>query len=199
MRIDMTNPFNEGMTNLNNWRELYSSHEYPFKIVLNIFYRQYTMKSIWDNHINSSFSRFKNSETDFMQASQKLEMEYSNASNHFIIGNTLIDLMNKQHDVGGLNYKNNIPLVSKGQSGDNKAIEELEFTYLYYFLSNKATLLWAAFGRIGFSQIDAITQVTGTLIEYRKEIDYAGILSILGMLGASKTMNKMYSPLSNLH
>lgn len=111
MRIDMTNPFKEGMTNLNNWRNRYSKHEYPFKVVLNVFYRQYTMNSIWNSQINGSFSRFKNTESDLIQAFQKLESEYSNASHQFTIGNTLIDLMNQQQDVGGLNYKNNIPLI----------------------------------------------------------------------------------------
>lgn len=199
MRLDMTIPFKEGMTNLNIWRNRYSKHEYPFKVVLNIFYRQYTMNSIWESHINGSFIRFKNTESDLIQAFQKLESEYSDASHQFTIGNTLIDLMNQQQDVGGLNYKNNIPLISEAQSGDNKVIEELEFTYLYYLLCNKATLMWAAFGRKGFSQIDAIAQVTGAISEYNNTITYADILSILGQLGVSQSMNSMYSPLSNFH
>lgn len=199
MRIDLTNPFNEGMNNLRNWRNRYSKSEYPSKVVLNIFYRQYTMNSIWTSQIESSFSRFKNTETDVLQAFQKLELEYSNASGHFTIGNTLIDLMNKQQDVGGLNYKENIPIIARAQSGDNKAIEELEFTYLYYMLGNKATLMWAAFGRKGLSKIDAIAQVTGVVIEYSKPIEYADILSMLGQFGVSQSMNKMYSPIPNFH
>lgn len=157
------------------------------------------MNSIWESHINGSFIRFKNTESDLIQAFQKLESEYSDASHQFTIGNTLIDLMNQQQDVGGLNYKNNIPLISEAQSGDNKVIEELEFTYLYYLLCNKATLMWAAFGRKGFSQIDAIAQVTGAISEYNNTITYADILSILGQLGVSQSMNSMYSPLSNFH
>jgi len=195
----MTNPFNEGMNNLRNWRSRYTKNEYPSKVVLNIFYRQYTMNSIWESQIENSFNRFKNTETDVLVAFQKLEMEYSNASGHFTIGNTLLDLMNQQQDVGGLNYKNNIPIISRGQSGDNKAIEELEFTYLYYLLCNKATLMWAAFGRKGFAKVDAIAQVTGVVIEYDQPINYADILSVLGQLGVSESMNKIYSPLNNLH
>jgi hypothetical protein len=155
------------------------------------------MNSIWDSQINGSFSRFKNTESDLIQAFQKLESEYSNSSQQFTIGNTLIDLMNQQQDVGGINYKNNIPLISKAQGGDKKVIEELEFTYLYYLLCNKATLIWAAFGRIGYSQIDSIAQVTGAVTEYNKTITYADILSILGRLGVSQSLNSMYSPPSN--
>lgn len=199
MRIDLSNPFNEATNNLKNWRNRYSKHEYPFKVVLNIFYRQYTMNSIWENQIENSFSRFKNTETDVLAAFQKLEEEYSNASGQFTIGNTLIDLMNKQQDVGGLNYKTNIPIITRAQNGDNKAIEELEFTYVYYMLCNKATLMWAAFGRKGFSKIDAIAQVTGVVIEYSKPIGYADILSVLGRLGIAPLMQTMYSPMPNFH
>jgi hypothetical protein len=199
MRIDLTNPFNEGIANLNAWRSRYAKQEYPFKVVLNIFYRQYTMNSIWDTQLNSSFDKFKNTETDLFLGFQKLEVEYSNASRQFTVGNTLIDLMNQKQDVGGQNFKNYIPLINNGQHGDNKAIEELEFTYLYYLLNNKATLMWAAFGRKGFSKIDAIAQVTGVVIEYDQPIKYADILSILGRLGVSQSMNKMYSPLNNFH
>jgi hypothetical protein len=199
MRIDLSNSFNEGMSNLKNWRSRYSKNEYPSKIVLNIFYRQYTMNSIWESQIENSFNRFKNTEVDILEGFKKLETEYSNASGQFTVGSTLIDLMNQQKDIGGLNYKNNIPIIIRGQSGDNKAIEELEFTYLYYLLANKAALMWASFGRKGFTKIDAIAQVTGVIIEYNQPISYAGILDLLGQLGVSKSMNSFYTPLPNLY
>lgn len=199
MRVDLTNPYNDGMNNLVNWRNRYSKNEYPFKVVLNIFYRQYTMNSIWTSQINSSFDKFKNTEPEVLPAVRKLSVEYSNALQHFTIGNTLVDLMNKQQDVGGLNYKNNIPLISRAQHSDNKAMEEIEFTYLYYYLSNIATLIWAAFGRKGFSKIEAIAQVTGVVIEYGKPIEYSDILDVLGKLCISQMMNKIYSPLPNYY
>lgn len=196
MRIDLTNTFNEGMNNLNTWRNRYSKSEYPSKIVLNIFFRQYTMNSIWESQIDSSFSKFKNTETDTLIAFRQLELEYSHASRQFTIGNTLIDLMNQSKDVGGLNYKNIIPLINRGQNGDNKAIEELEFTYLHYLLRNKVTLMWAAYGRNGFSKIDAIAQVTGAVIEYNQPINYAGILQLFSQLGVAQTMQELYTPLN---
>lgn len=198
MRIDLTNPFNEGLNNIKTWRSRYSKTEYPSKLVLNIFYRQYTMNSIWNSQLDNSFEKFKGTETDILKAFQKIENEYSNASQQFTVGNTLLDLMNKKEDVGGLNYANNIPLITRAQSGDNAAIEELEFTYLYYLLCNKATIMWAAFGRKGFSRIDAIAQVTGAVIEYKQPFSYAGILGVLGQLGLSQKMNSLYSPLPNL-
>jgi hypothetical protein len=198
MRIDLTNPYNEGLNNLKNWRLRYAKSEYPFKVVQNLFYRQYTMNSIWDSQIDNSFNKFKGTENDAIKSFQKLETEYSYASQQFTVGNTLIDLMNKKQDVGGLNYQNNIPLIDKSKNGDGTAIEEMEFTYLYYLLCNKATLMWAAFGRKGFLRIDAIAQVTGVVIEYNQPITYGGILNIMGQLGCSEKMNSLYSPLPKL-
>jgi hypothetical protein len=198
MRLDLNNPYNEGMNNLRNWRARYTKTEYPFKVVLNIFFRQYSMNSIWLDQIDASFAKFKNTEANLIQAFQNLENAYSKVSEQYTVGNTLIDLMNQMNDIGGLNYRNNIPLINKGQSGDNKSIEELEFTYIYYLLCNKSTLMWAAYGRKGYSKLDAIAQITGVIIEYEKAIEYATILEILGKLGVSATMNKIYSPLNNL-
>lgn len=58
MRIDLTNPYNEGYNNLKTWRTRYSKSEYSSKVVTNIFYRQYTMQSIWDTQIDKSFTTF---------------------------------------------------------------------------------------------------------------------------------------------
>jgi len=156
MQIDLKYPVTEGMNNLNNWRNRYSKSDYPFKAVQNIFYRQYTMNSIWDSQLQNSFLKFKNTETDVSIAYQKLEIEYSNASKAFAGGTTLIDLMNQQIDIGGINYKNSIALINESQNGDNKSTEELEFRYIYRLLSNKAVLMWAAFGHTGLSQNESI-------------------------------------------
>lgn len=198
MRIDLTNPFNEGLERLKTWRNRYEKQEYPFKVVLNIFYRQYTMASIWNDQINSSFGKLSGAENDIFKSYQELEDEYSNASQLFTIGNILTNLMNKKEDVGGLNYGDNIPLIAKAQNGDNAVMEELEFTYLYYLLSNKTTLWWAAFGRKGFSKIDAIAQITSVVLEPKQDIVYENILAILGQFGCAEALHSMYSPLPNL-
>jgi hypothetical protein len=199
MRVDLSNPLSDGMNHLKNWRMGFSKKDYPVKIVSGLFERQYAMNEIWRTQLDSSFDQYKNTEPDIIKTHQQLEIEYNKALQRFSGKNTLIDLMNKKEDIGGLNYANNIPLILKSQNGDNAATEELEFTYLYYLLCNKATLIWAAFGRKGFSRIDAIAQVTGVIIEYDDPITYGSILKILGQIGVSITMNKLYSPLSKLY
>src|ERR1700722_8579601 len=200
MRIDLKNPYNnEALRCLNTWRERYSKSEYPFKIVLNMFYRQYTMNSIWQSQLESSFNEYANTENDVLKSVYKLEIEYANSSLQFAIGDNLIDLMNKKEDIGSINYANNIQLISSAQNGSNKAVEELEFTYLYNFLCNKSILFWAAFGRKGFSKIDAIAQVTGAVIESNEPITYGFVYQVLGLYGVATTLNNLYIPLSNLY
>ena len=150
MRIDLRNPYSDGVTHLNNWRTGFSKTDYPFKIVTSMFERQYAMNAIWDSHIDSCFHPFSGKESDIIKTYQQLEIVYNKSLQPFTTGNTLINLLNQQQDVGGLNYKNNIPLIAKSRNGDNAATEELEFTYLYYLLCNKSVLMWAAFGKKGF-------------------------------------------------
>ena len=199
MRIDLRNPYSDGITHLNNWRTGFSKTDYPFKIVTSTFERQYAMNAIWGSHIDSCFHPSNGKESDIIKTYQQLEIVYNKSLQQFTTENTLINLLNQQQDVGGLNYKNNIPLIAKSRNRDNAATEELEFTYLYYLLCNKSVLMWAAFGKKGFSRIDAIAQVTGAIIEYDTPITYTAILKILGQIGVAVGMNKIYSPLPPLY
>ena len=62
-------------------------------------------------------------------------------------------------------------------------------------LAIKATLMWAAFGRKGFTKIDAIEQDTGVFSDYNQPISYTGILDLLGQLSISESTNNYYTPL----
>ena len=199
MKIDLKNPFLEGINNLNNWRNRYSKFDYPFKIVQNIFYRQYTMNSIWESELYNSFTGFKNSEKNIFDAYEKIEIEYSNAAKAYALGNTLLDLMKQQVDIGGINYANSIALIDKSRGGDNDSTEELEFRYIYRLLSNKSVIMWAAFGRIGLTQSEAVNQILDTHINFSQSFQYAEILDLLGQSGVSQIMNTIYSPLPNIH
>jgi len=199
MRIDLKHSFNEGITNLTNWRNRYSKEEYPFKIVQNIFYRQYTMDAIWDNQLQNSFKELSRTETDIIFAYQKIEVEYATASKAFASAEILMNLMNQQNDIGGINYKNSIELINKSIKGDNTSTEELEFRYLYRLLSNKSVLMWAAFGRSGFTENEAISQVLGHSIYPNQTFKYASILDLFGQVGIAPYLNNVYIPLTNLY
>ena len=57
---------NRKIDKLNEWRSRYSKHEYPYKVVLNMFYELYSISFIWDE-ISSYFSGNKRY-SDFKQA-----------------------------------------------------------------------------------------------------------------------------------
>jgi hypothetical protein len=197
MRVDFSGTYNQGYDRLLMWRVRYSKHEYPFKVVVNKFYRHYTINDMWNTRIEPSFSTFKSTQTNIMEAFQKLQSEYSTDALKWA-GDNLIVEMNKQKDVGAINYSDNISNISKSQNGSSIATEELEYAYLYYLLSNELILLWAAFGRCGYSEIEAIAQITGAVIE-EMSLSYEIMINILGPLGAGQILNKCYSPLPSLY
>ena len=46
---------NRKINKLKEWRSRYSKSEYPYKVIMNMFYELFTMELIWDE-INSAFS-----------------------------------------------------------------------------------------------------------------------------------------------
>ncbi|WP_179367702.1 tetratricopeptide repeat protein [Winogradskyella forsetii] len=198
MSIDLTNPLQDGINYLKKWRDRYSTKEYPSKIVLNIFYRQYAMDSIWDMQIANSFEKLANTEVDLLEAFKKIETEYSASAENFTSNNRLINLIKEGVEIGGLNYNSLLPLILKAEKEDNTAIEELEFTYLYWFLANKSTMMWSAYGRIGHNNLDSVTKVTNAIIKINKPFTYKNSLNIFGNLIVSKFMEEKYVPLKPL-
>lgn len=46
MNIDLTSTFKDARQLLNTWQNRYSSAEYPQKVIMNIFYRKYTIEKM---------------------------------------------------------------------------------------------------------------------------------------------------------
>ncbi|KUO66633.1 MAG: hypothetical protein APF83_01440 [Lutibacter sp. BRH_c52] len=199
MSIDLTNPLNDGINYLKEWRNRYSKSEYLSKIVLNTFYRQYAMDYIWDSQIINSFESFSNTESQILKAYQKLEFEYSKSAENFILDNRLESLIKEGMEIGGLNYNTSLPLILQAEKGNNKVVEELEFTYLYWLLANKSILMWASFGRIGYNYLESVTKVTNAIIKMNEPFTYKNSLNIFGQLIVSNFMDTKYVPLKPLY
>jgi hypothetical protein len=191
--VDLINGFQEGMRNILNWRNRYTEDEYPGKVVLNIFYRKYSMEAMWDDmlpYINHSVRK------DFNEAVRELEMAYSRSAS-FKVHNNLIMYLRTQpeYELGGTSYEAFGENIRKAAYGDKAAREEIEFAYLYNLLMDKATLYWGAACSTGLDKIKAIGFVTGYIIEDMPINDYNTINIILGRLGAAPYLNKHYNPL----
>ena len=56
MSYDLTDTVNRRIQKLYQWRDRYSKDEYPYKVVVNLFYELYTIHFMWDE-ISSIFSK----------------------------------------------------------------------------------------------------------------------------------------------
>ena len=191
--IDMTSALTEGTNNLLKWRNRYSSVEYPQKIVLNIFYRRYTMRTMWNELMNIVNQRAYNS---FQDAAMDLEKLYSSTATVKVAPYLESWIRNNPNDiVGAIHYKDFEGLIQRVQMGSKPAKEELEFSYLHYLISDKATLAWAAFCAIGISPLKAITEVSGAIIQPMPLNDYNTLTVGLGQLYTTRFMQDRYNPL----
>lgn len=191
--IDLTLALTEGINNLCTWRNRYTSDEYPQKVVLNIFYRRYTMNKMWNDLMSIVKQKSYNS---FQQAAMTLEKLYSETAVTKVQSylNSWIE-NNPDEIVGAIHYRDFIGLIQRVQMGSKPAKEELEFSYLHYLISDKATLAWAAFCATGISPLEAITEVSGAIIKPMTLNDYNTLTVGLGQLYTTSFLQDRYNPL----
>lgn len=191
--IDMTPALTEGINNLCTWRNRYTSTEYPQKVVLNIFYRRYTMNKMWNDLMNIIDQKSYNS---FQEAAMTLEKLYSKTAVTKVQPYLESWIKNNPDEiVGAIHYRDFIGLIQRVQMGSKPAKEELEFSYLYYLISDKATLAWAAFCATGISPLKAITEVSGAIIQPMPLNDYNTLTVGLGQLYTTRFLQDRYNPL----
>lgn len=199
MRTDLRHSFNEGMNNLSTWRNRYSKSEYPEKVVLNIFYRKYTMEFMFPDIIGCYETDFlgkpKVKWNDFNEGFQKLKTTYGSTAVSKTQPVLLNLLTNIQRNVGNTNYGIFTPLIAAAKSGNNAKLEEIEYAYLYYLLTDECILLWGAFGGTGLTKIDAIGKMSGVILEVEDIKTYAPIEQILGQFCSSAYLKDNYKAL----
>jgi len=135
---------------------------------------------------------------DFNQGFQILKTSYQ--ENALKIQPILTKLLAEQTErkVGTISYSDYSQRIIGARQGSKKDIEEIEYAYLYFFLTDESILLWSAFGGTGLSKIEAIGQMTGYLIEVDELDSYTKIESVLGQLCAAPYLHKVYNPLPPL-
>lgn len=195
MRIDLRHSLLQGMNNLLAWRNRYSLTEYPEKVALNIFYRKYTIEFMFPEILKYFEGLPKIKSDDFNEGNQKLQDFYGATAMNKTQPVLLNLLKDEQRNIGNTNYSIFTKLISEAKSGNNAKLEELEYSYLYYFLTDECILLWAAFGGTGLSKIEAIGKMSGVLIEVEEIKHYAVIEQILGKLCAAAYLNDNYKAL----
>jgi len=193
--------FNHALQELQKWRVRYTNVVYPGKALINIFYRQHTVNFMWD-YLYSAFEKNlfgkpKISFNDYVTARNDINNVYRQTQ----LQKTqpiLMSLLNQGKDVGDLSHSGMTNLVNRAESRDNKAVEELEFSYLYYALANEYLFRWSASGMIGKNKQEAFIAATGIGVNTDTMSNYGNSLNLLGQLGASQFLQRNYKPLSDL-
>ena len=191
--INLTPALIEGTNNLLRWRNRYSAAEYPQKVTLNIFYRRYAMSKMWEDVMRMVN---KPSFSSFNDAYIFLETLYSDTATTKVapfLESWIFD--NPNEIVGAIHYSDFEGLIQRVQLGSRPAKEELEFSYLHYLISDKATLAWAAFCACGVPPLDAITKVSDAIIEPMPLNDYNTLTVGLGQLYTTRFLKDRYNPL----
>lgn len=189
--VDLSPLFPEAQNNMRTWKTRYTAEEYPYKVVLNLFYRRYTMKYMWAEIMDYADGR--KGRKDFQTAYRELELLYSQTAMNKTRNVLEANLNNNPNeDVGGSTFQHYNELISKARRGDRKAKEEIEFSYFYFFLADKATLLWAAVCASGVDKVKAIQEISGYIIQPMPLNDYATVSQGLGQLAVSPFLQRNY-------
>lgn len=197
MSVNLLNQYEEAKSNLLLWRNRYDKTLYSEKVVQNIFYGNLTMEILCgnvSNYFNGQLDKmnFENSYKLIQNSFEKIAIEKSQ---------NLLPIILKERanvPIGNIKYETYIPQINKASKGDNKEVEDLEFSYIYYYLSNITVKMWCALGITRLNKIDAITNLSNAIIETADITNYSEIENILGKLIVAPYLNSQYSPLKPL-
>lgn len=187
--LDLRQAYSEGIQNIRNWRTRYTPQEYPNKVVINMMYRAYSMNYIWNDYKNGILAQY----TNFQEAAFAMEQRYSSIAVEKVHNNLMAWLESRPNEtIGNLTFDSYKRLATAAVNDKTKK-EELEFSYIFDLLQEKCVLYWIALRQTGKSDIDAIAQITGVIIEPISNIDYAIAKYIFQELYVKKYISQNYS------
>lgn len=198
MNVDLTSTLKDGRNLLNTWKNRYSAAEYPHKVVLNLFYRKFTIEKMWSSVINQSYPTWQRAyEANMFKYSQVAQMEIVPVLENWIQSN---------RQVGMVKYSDFQSYIQNGARGNAEAIKGIDYTYLLHRVLDELIVLWISMVNSGDTQVNAIAKLTGVVIEIPSIRSYAEIESVFDQLGAEqylqtfllKGANNNKTSLSNL-
>lgn len=197
----LTKSYPSSVVKLKEWRTRYSKKEYPEKVLINLYYNLHTTNYMWDEIVRIFLAREKVF-GDVVEALNSLEDRYREVQVQKI-NQRLLDLIRTSPIVGGLNYNNYSADILKAQNGDNAAVEEVEYSYLFYSCIDTYILLWAAFGLTGEDQEKAYIDSTGMLMHGLPCTEYEKAISVFipptsQFFGGNDGIGGIYEPLEPL-
>ena len=188
--IELRAAFEQALRNILRWKNSYQSNEYPHKIVLNMMYRAYSTKIVYEMFTNDEMPEYDN----FEEAVHEVIEFYGTTAKTEVLPYLEGWMANKPYEyVGPLCTARYEKLATKAET-DKKFREELEFSYIFELLNDMCVLYYIAFRLSGYSQVDAISTMTNAIIEPLEQMDYKICKQVFQQLLVARYMSENYRP-----
>ena len=183
MNIDLTSTFKDARQLTNTWKARYSAAEYPKKVIMNIFYRKYTIEKMWPTIFNTKYSSW--------------ETAYENLKNKYAvvalsINPVLETKLNSNDKVTSIKFSDFTSYIQSASSGNKEALKGIEYTYFLHRIFDELILIWVAMVISGDTKINAIAKITRAVLAEMPINDYAVIEQIFDQLGAEKYLQTLF-------
>ena len=183
MNVALSNTFKDVRKLLNTCKQRYSPSEYPYKVVLNMFYRKYTIEKMWPIVINQSYPTWQKAyEANLLKYGQVAQMEIVPVLESWIQSN---------RQVGMVKFSDFQSFIQNGSRGNADALKGIEYTYLLHRVFDELIILWISMVNSGETQVNAIAKLTRHVVEIPKIRSYAEIESVFDQLGAEKYLQSL--------
>lgn len=184
MNIDLTNTFKDSRLLINTWKNRYDPAEYPEKVVMNIFYRKYTIEKMWETMFIQKFA-------DWQTAYHYLKQKYGEVAQTEIVP-VLIRKLDLNDKVTTIKFSDFASFIKSASSGNQEAIKGIEYTYFLHRILDELVLIWVSMVISGESKINAIAKITRAVIDDIPINDYTTIEQIFDQLGAEQYLQNLF-------
>ncbi|TSA27099.1 hypothetical protein D4R71_02655 [bacterium] len=156
------------MNNLRKWRDRYSPKEYPYKVVTNMFYDLIPLKMIWSEILNCFKQGKKVNSID--EGAKHIFLIFRNAQ--LTISGSMDEYMKNGIQIGDSNSVKLRTIIEKAKLGDNKCVEEIEYSYIARTSLKAFFIIWASMGLNGNTMEEAYQKISEVTISIKDFEDF---------------------------
>ena len=185
MNADLTNTFKDARRLINSWKDRYSPTEYPQKVIMNIFYRKYTIEKMWSQVINQSFPNWEIAYKNNM-------LKYAEIAQNEIVP-VLESNLQADKKVTAIKYSDFQSYIKSASKGDIDSIKAIEYTYFLNRIFDEFTILWISMVNGGETKTNAITKLTGAVLPREMPINnYGEVEQIFDQIGVENYLQSLF-------
>jgi hypothetical protein len=185
MNADLTNTFKDARRLINSWKDRYSPTEYPEKVILNIFYRKFTIEKMWSRVINQTYPNWET-------AYENIKLKYAEIAQNEVVP-VLESNLQEDKKVTTIKYSDFQSYIKSASRGDIDSIKAIEYTYFLNRIFDEFTILWISMVNSGETKISAVARLTGAFLPREMPIDsYTEIEQIFDQIGVENYLHTLF-------